>query len=54
MNGKVDDPHTVTFARDLDEVVDIVPRPNGGPGEFIFAPILVDPTRRPGAPVEEV
>ena len=53
MNGKADDPHTVTFARDLDEVVDIVPRPNGEPGEFIFAPILVDPTRRPGAPVEE-
>ncbi|MDE2718302.1 MAG: hypothetical protein OXI33_15000, partial [Chloroflexota bacterium] len=53
MNGKVDDPHTVTFARDLDEVVDIVPRPNGEPGEFIFAPILVDPTRRTGAPVEE-
>ena len=53
MNGKADDPHTVTFARDLDEVVDIVPRPNGGPGEFIFAPTLVDPSRRPGAPVEE-
>ena len=53
MNGNADDPHTVTFARDLDEVVDIVPRPNGGPGEFIFATTLVDPSRRPGGPVEE-
>ena len=53
MNGNADDPHTVTFARDLDEVVDIVPRPNGAPGEFIFAPTLVDPSRRPGGPVEE-
>ena len=53
MNGNVDDPHTVTFARDLDEVVDIVPRPNGAPGEFIFATTLVDPSRRPGAAMEE-
>ena len=53
MNGNGDDPHTVTFARDLNEVVDIVPRPGGGPGEFIFAPTLVDPSRRDGDPVEE-
>ena len=53
MNGNADDPHTVTFARDLNEVVDIVPRPNGDPGEFIFATTLVDPSRRPGGPVEE-
>ena len=52
-DGNVDDPHTVTFARDLDEVVDIVPRPNGAPGEFIFATTLVDPSRRPGAAMEE-
>ncbi len=53
MNGNADDPHTVTFAHDLNEVVDIVPRPNAAPGEFIFAPTLVDPSRRPGGPVEE-
>ena len=53
MNGNADDPHTVTFAPDLDEVVDIVPRPNGGPGEFIFATTLVVPSRRSDAPVEE-
>jgi plastocyanin len=53
MNGNADDPHTVTFAPDLDEVVDIVPRPNGGRGEFIFATTLVVPSRRSDAPVEE-
>ena len=53
MNGNADDPHTVTFAPDLDEVVDIVPRPSGEPGEFIFATTLVVPSRRSGAPVEE-
>ncbi len=53
MNGQGDDPHTVTFAPDLNEVVDIVPKPNGNPDEFIFATTLVDPTRRAGEPVEE-
>lgn len=53
MNGKGDDPHTVTFAPDFSEVVDIVPRPNGNPDQFIFATTLVDPTRRTGEPVEE-
>lgn len=53
MNGNGDDPHTVTFAPDLNAVVDIVPRPNGRPDEFIFATTLVDPTRRSGAPLEE-
>ena len=53
MAGNGDDPHTVTFAPDLNEVVDIVPRPGGGPGEFIFAPTLVDPSRGDGDPVEE-
>jgi len=53
MNGQGDDPHTVTFAPDLNEVVDIVPKPNSNPDEFIFATTLVDPTRRAGEPVEE-
>jgi len=53
MNGQGDDPHTVTFAPDLSEVIDIVPKPNGNPDEFIFATTLVDPTRRAGQPVEE-
>lgn len=53
MNGQGDDPHTVTFAPDLSQVVDIVSKPNGTPDEFIFATTLVDPTRRAGQPVEE-
>ena len=52
VNGNADDPHTVTFSPNLDAVVDIVPKPNGGRDEFIFATSLADPSRGRGAPIE--
>ncbi len=47
-----DDPHTVSFSDNLDEIVDIIPRPGGGPFDSIFAPTLLAPTRKVGAPIE--